>query len=70
MARPIFENETETETKGQMILVNETKTFHTLALPARQRPRFIAPRSNKRDQDQDWEQDSLEFETKTTIPVV
>ena len=68
LARPICE--TETETGGHMSLVNETKTFHTLVLPARPRPRFVGPWSHKRDRD--WEQDSLEFktETETTILIV
>ena len=48
----------KTETGGHMSFVNETETCHShiLVLPARPRMRFIP---------QDWEQDSVEFETKT-----
>ena len=50
LARPIFENETETKTGDHMSLVNETETetFHTLVVPARPRPRFIGPWSESK----------------------
>ena len=63
---PIFENKTGYD----MSLINETKTCHTLVLPAIPRPRFIAPWSYEWDQDWDGEQDSLEFETQTKTLVV
>ena len=47
LARPLFID--ETETTYLMSLINETETCHTLVLPARLRPRFIAPWSNKLD---------------------
>ena len=59
---------------NHMCLVNETETMtcHTLVLPVRPRPRFIAPWSHNQALKQDWEQDSLEYETKTenNIPAV
>ena len=43
----------------------ETKTCNTLVLPARP----ITPWSHKQDQEQDWEQDSLKFKTKTEATI-